>query len=78
MGQEITEADLGKPVVFEGDTIGRVVEYTDSTAYVDRDTEIGETIQGKLGWDDTDELWPLQRELVEETTDEEIRLVAPM
>jgi len=78
MDQEITEADLGKVVVYDGDPVGRVVEYRNATAYVDRDPDIDETIQGKLGWDDTDELWPLQPEVVRETTDEEIRLDAPM
>jgi hypothetical protein len=74
---QVTEADVGKPVVYDGDTVGRIVEYTDATAYVDPDPDLADTVRSKLGWGHADEeSFPLQRELVEEITDDEIRLMA--
>lgn len=74
---QVTEADVGKPVVYDGDTVGRIVEYTDETAYVDPDPDLTDTVRSKLGWGNAgEEAFPLQRELVEEITDDEIRLMA--
>jgi hypothetical protein len=75
--QPVTADDVGKRIVYEDDTVGRLVEYTDGTAYVDPDPDLTDTVRSKLGWGHADEeSFPLQRELVDEVTDDEIRLMA--
>jgi len=74
-----TEADVGKRVVYDGDTIGRVVAYDDGTAYMEPDPNITDFIRSQFAWGDrSDEAVPLQRELVTEMTDDEGRLVAEL
>ncbi|QLG64198.1 PRC-barrel domain containing protein [Halorarum salinum] len=75
--QRITEDDVGKPVEYGDDTVGRVVDIRHGTAYVDPDPGIVETISAKLGWADADGeegAYPLQEEAIDRVTDDSIRL----
>lgn len=75
MESQVTAEDEGKPVVYGDDTIGRVVEVTDGTAYVDPDPGITDTIASKLGWGSADDdAFPLQPELVRAVDDDVVRL----
>ncbi|WP_129114266.1 PRC-barrel domain containing protein [Halegenticoccus tardaugens] len=76
MAHNFTEDDEGKRVVdAEGDEIGRVVEVSHGTAYVDPDPGLTDAIMSKLGWSDADEdSYPLQENAVGEVADDEIRL----
>ena len=63
----------------DGDTIDRVVAYDDGTAYMEPDPDITDFIRSQFAWGDrSDEAVPLQRELVTEITDDEVRLVAEL
>ncbi|QLG29655.1 PRC-barrel domain containing protein (plasmid) [Halorarum halophilum] len=73
----VTEDDVGKEVVYNDDTVGRIVEIRHGTAYVDPDPGIVETVAAKLGWadaSDEEDAYPLQEETVERVTDDEVRL----
>lgn len=75
MPSTITEEDEGKRVVRGDDTVGRVVNVERGTAYVDPDPDITDTIMSKLGWGEDDEdTYPLQEDMVESISDDEIRL----
>jgi hypothetical protein len=53
------------------------VTYEAETAFVDPDPDLSDVVRSKFGWATTnEETFPLQRELVDEVTDDEIRLVA--
>lgn len=79
MESQVTAEDVGKRVVYEGDTIGRIVSYEEETAYVEPDPGITDLVRSKLGWADApDDAFPLQRELVREIGDDEIRLETEM
>lgn len=79
MENQVTAEDVGKPVVYESETVGRIVEYEDETALVEHDPDLTTAVKSKLGWGDaSEEAFPLQRELVDEITDDEIRLIAEM
>lgn len=55
MRTHVTAEDEGKSVTYEDDTVGRVVEVDDGTAYVDPDPSLTETVKSKLGWAEADE-----------------------
>lgn len=75
MEYQTTPEDEGKPVVYGDDKIGRVVEVSDGTAYVDPDPSIAETVASKLGWATADDdTFPLQDELVRSVDDDAVRL----
>lgn len=75
MRTHITADDEGKKVVYDGNTIGRVVEVEGETAYVDPDPGITETISSKLGWADADaESVALDEDSIVEVTDDEVRI----
>lgn len=79
METQVTEEDVSKPVVYDGDTIGRIVSYEDETAYVEPDPGITDLVRSKLGWaDPPEDAFPLQRELVREIRDDEIVLESEM
>lgn len=73
---ELTDEDEGKAVVRGNESIGRVVEVDHSTAYVDPDPGITDTIKSKLGWGDQEDedTYPLQEAGIESITDDQIRL----
>lgn len=72
----ITEKDDGKRVVnADGQKIGIVSGVRNGTPYVDPDPGLGDRILSKLGWDNIDQDdYPLDREQIDEITDEEVRL----
>lgn len=74
---EITEDDRAKRVVDdEGEAIGIVAEVKEGTAYVDPDPNIDTEVKSTLGWgDDERTTYPLRNDVIEEVTDDEIRLV---
>ena len=79
MGSQITAEDVNKIVVYDGEAIGQVVEYTESTAYVEPNPDRADLIRSELDWAHANgDTVPLQRELVEEITDDEIVLSAEM
>ena len=73
---QITEDDEGKKVVDEsGDEVGIVSDVDHGTAHIDPNPGVTDKVKSKLGWGDRDEeTYPLQEELVESVTDDEIRL----
>jgi len=73
---EITDDDQGKKVVNDhGDEIGIVKEVQAGTAHVDPDPGMTDQLKSKLGWSDTDEdTYPLQENMIEDVTDDEIRV----
>ena len=79
MENQVSGEDIGKPVVHGDDQIGRIVAYEDRTAYVEPHPDVTDVIRSKLGWSETtEESFPLQRELVDEIGDDEIRLTTRM
>lgn len=74
--QTITEHDEGKRVVdADGETVGVIASVKNSTAYVDPDPGIADTIMSKLGWNSVeDEDYPLRRSRIEAITEDEVRL----
>ncbi|WP_336003418.1 PRC-barrel domain containing protein [Halorientalis halophila] len=78
MATEITAEDEGKAVVRGNETVGRVVDVSQGTAYVDPNPDLTETIRSKLGWGDRNEAdgYPLQEASIESVTDDEVRLRA--
>jgi len=79
MANQISGEDIGKSVVYDEETIGRIVAYENETAYVDPDPDVTDVTRSKLGWSaTTEESFPLQREVVEEVTDDEVRLTAQL
>jgi hypothetical protein len=75
MRDQVTEADVGTPVVHDGERVGKVVDYENETAFVDPAPGVVETVAAKLDVDDSDHrVRPLEPELVEAVTDDEIRL----
>lgn len=74
--ETFTESDEGKVVVnAEGDKIGRVIEVTGGSAYVDPDPGLTDTILSKLGWADADEdSYRLGPSTIDAVGDDEIRL----
>lgn len=79
MEDQVTEDDIGKPVVHGDDQIGRIVGYEHGTAHVEADPGITDVVRSKLGWSETTEdSFPLQEEVVEAVTDDEVRLTTQL
>jgi hypothetical protein len=79
MGTQLTAEDVGKRVVYDGETIGRIVEYDDATAYMEPDPDITDVVRSKFEWGDKSETaFPLQRELIADIGETEVRLVAEL
>ena len=75
MPSTISDDDEGKKVVYDGDTVGRVVEVRDETAYVEHDPGITDTVRSKLGWGDADaDSIALDTNSIVEVTDDEVRI----
>ncbi|WP_415383590.1 hypothetical protein [Halosimplex sp. TS25] len=75
MGDRITEDDVGKPVVHDGERVGKLVDYENETPFVDPNPGIAETVAAKLGVEDHGKAaFPLEREAVADVGDETIRL----
>ncbi|WP_049931136.1 hypothetical protein [Halosimplex carlsbadense] len=75
MRDRVTESDVGKPVVHDGERVGKIVDHENGTAFVDPNPGVAETVAAKVGLEDHGkEAFPLQRELVDGVGDEEIRL----
>lgn len=75
MRTNVTADDEGKPVVYESDTVARVVEIEDGTAHVDPDPSLTETVLSKLGWADAEpDAIPLEPDSIAEVTDDEVRI----
>lgn len=73
---ELSAADTGKRVVDEaGRTVGVVSAVQGGTAYVDTEPDVAETLMTRLGWEQMeDDDYPLNRSLIAEVTEDEIRL----
>lgn len=75
MRTHVTADDEGKAVVYDGETVARVVEIEEDTAYVDPDPGVTETVTSKLGWAEADEeSVPLHDDTIQEVTDDEVRI----
>lgn len=75
MRTNVTADDEGKEVVYDEETVGRVVEVETGTAYVDPDPGITETVKSKLGWGEADEdSFALDESSIAEVTNDQIRL----
>ena len=72
----LSDSDEGKKVVnASGESIGRVIEVKGSTAHVDPDPDLTDTIKSKLGWGESDEeTYRLQASRIDTVTDDEVRL----
>ncbi|WP_435154169.1 PRC-barrel domain containing protein [Haladaptatus sp. DFWS20] len=73
---QITDDDEGKKVVDQnGDEVGIVSNVQHGTAHVDPNPGLTDKVKSKLGWGDKDEdTYPLQAEMVQSVTDDEVRL----
>ncbi|SIR14063.1 hypothetical protein SAMN05421858_1571 [Haladaptatus litoreus] len=73
---QITDDDEGKKVVDQtGDEVGIVEEVRHGTAHINPSPGITDKVKSKLGWGDTGEdTYPLQEEMVDSITDDEVRL----
>ncbi|WP_266077530.1 PRC-barrel domain containing protein [Haladaptatus caseinilyticus] len=73
---QITDDDEGKKVVDQnGDEVGIVSDVQHGTAHVNPNPGLTDKLKSKLGWGDADEdTYPLQDEMVQSVTDDEIRL----
>lgn len=57
--QQIPESDVGKRVVYDGDTIGELVDYRAGTAYVAPDPDVTDGLGSTLARaSDSDETYP--------------------
>ncbi|WP_459190716.1 PRC-barrel domain containing protein [Halosimplex sp. J119] len=75
MADRVTEEDVGKPVVHDGERVGKVVAYENETPFVDPNPGIAETVAAKLGVEDHGaEAFPLHTETVADVDEEAIRL----
>lgn len=76
MRHDFTEADEGKKVLHDNETVGRIVDVDHGTAYVDADPGITEKVLSKLGWadNDGDETYPLQETMVDRVEDDAVYL----
>ena len=76
----ITDDDEGKQVVNDrGDQIGIVKEVHAGTAHIDPDPGLTDSLKSKLGWGDTDEdTYPLQENMIEDVTDDEVHVRSDM
>lgn len=77
MIENFSEDVEGKKVVHGDETVGRVVDVRQGTAYVDPDPGITETIMSKLSWGDQasdEETYPLQVESVATVEDDVVTL----
>lgn len=72
---QFSETDEGKSVVVDDEKVGIVSEVRHGTAYVDPDPGVTDKIKAKLDWGEADEdTYPLQEEVVDTVTDDEIRV----
>lgn len=79
MRTNITDEDEGKQVMYDDETVGRVVEVRSGTAYVDPDPGMTDTIKSKLGWGESDEeSFALDESSIAEITDDQVRLEVDM
>lgn len=79
MRTNVTDEDEGKQVVYDDETVGRVVEVRSGTAYVDPDPGMTDTIKSKLGWGESDEeSFALDESSIAEITDDQVRLAVDM
>jgi len=79
MRDRVTGADVGKPVVHDGERVGTVVDYENETAFVDPNPGVAETVAAKLGLEAHGAAaLPLRRELVAGVGDDEVRLRAAL
>lgn len=75
MRTTVNADDEGKPVVYAGDEIGRVVEVEGDTAVVDPDPGLAEKVLSKLGWADADpDDVTLRGDTILEVTDDAVRI----
>lgn len=75
MPSTVTDDDEGKKVVYDDDTIGRVVEVEDGTVYVDPDPGVTEAVTSKLGWTDADaDDVVLHEDSIVDVTDDAVRI----
>jgi|AntRauTorcE11898_2_1112593.scaffolds.fasta_scaffold44222_2 hypothetical protein len=73
----LSASDEGKEVVHDGETIGRVIEVRSGTAYVDPNPTLASALRSKLGWGDGAadiETVPLEKHMIEQIRDDEIRI----
>lgn len=73
---ELSAEETGKRVVDEeGRPIGVVADVEGGTAYVDTEPDVSETVLTRLGWEQMEaDDYPLNRSLIAEVTEDEIRL----
>lgn len=72
----LTDDDGGeRSVTSNGEEIGTVTKIESTTAHVDPDVGVTDTIRSELGWEDADECeFVLQEDRIETVTDIETRL----
>ena len=76
----LTEDDKGKSVVDEhGDKVGIITGVRGDTAYIDPDPGVTDKVKTMLGQEDVDQDdYPLDAEMIETVTDDEVRLQRAM
>jgi hypothetical protein len=76
---QFSEDDQGKSVVMGGEKVGMIQRVEGGKAYVDPDPNLTDRVKATLDWGDMDEdTYPLQDDMVDTITDDEVRLRSQM
>ncbi|MFW5948147.1 MAG: hypothetical protein ACOCSD_00930 [Halolamina sp.] len=75
MVRNFNEMDEGKRVVTaDGEEVGTVTSATGSRLHVSPADDLSRSIRRRLGWSEDEDSYELQKDHVDEITDDEVRL----
>lgn len=76
MARNFESSDEGKEVVTaDGDTVGTIVEVSGSSAHVEPDEDLSQSIRRRLGWtEEGEESYQLNHSNVDEISGNQVRL----
>lgn len=76
---QFSEDDQGKSVVMGDQKVGMIQRVEAGRAYVEPDPGVTDQVKATLDWGDTDEdTYPVQDDMVDTITDDEVRLRSQM
>ncbi len=76
---QFSKDDEGKDVVMGDEKVGMIQEVEGSMAHVNPDAGVSDRIRASLDWGDgNQDTYPLQDEMVDTITDDEVRLRSQM
>jgi len=79
MALRVSKSDTGKRVVFDDRCIGWIAEVQEGTAYVELESNVPTGIKSRVGWGpaaDEVRIYPLELHMIDDITDDEVRLTA--